>query len=474
MKVGVIGAGPAGLTAAYILTKQGIRVDVYESESQVGGMAKSIPMWGQTVDIGPHRFFSSDSRVNKLWMEVVGNDYKMVDRLTRIFYQGKFFYYPLQPINALTTMGIWQAFMCASSYLSEQIKRKENVSESFESWIVNRFGRRLFNIFFKTYTEKLWGIACNDLDADFASQRIKKFSLGEAIKSALNVSKKQHKTLVDKFAYPMEGTGMVYARMADAISSIDNSNVYLNCKVNGIISENGNVIGIQNEEIKRKYDHVISSMPLTHLVRSFENIPEHIKTALSFLRYRNTIIVYLYCSDSNMFPDQWLYIHDPRIRMGRCTNFRNWVPELNGKDPGTILALEYWCNFAEPLWNEKDEELIERAKKEIIMTGLVHKTENIMKGAVLRVPRSYPVYQKGYKKNLDIIAEFLDGFENITAIGRYGSFKYNNQDHSILMGILAADSIINKKQHKLWQINTDYETYQESSKIDETGFVQIS
>jgi protoporphyrinogen oxidase len=473
MKIGVIGGGPAGLTAAYLLSKSGVSVDVYEADSQVGGMAKSIQLWGQTVDIGPHRFFSSDSRVNRLWLEVAGDDYKMVDRLTRIYYQDKFFYYPLQPMNALITMGIREAMLCAASYFKEQLNGNRDAVNSFENWVVNRFGRRLFTIFFKTYTEKLWGIACNDLDADFASQRIKKFSLGEAIRSAFRLSNQQHKTLVDKFAYPIQGTGMIYHRMAEAVQRSDHSNVYLGTPVRGVVADDHNIIGIQlADRSQKRYDHVISTMPLTQLVKSLKPLPQPVVKAVSALNYRNTIIVYLYCRHAHLFPDQWLYIHDPRLLMGRCTNFRNWIPELFGSDPGTILALEYWCNHDDPLWSQPDDVLIKQGKAEIIKTGLIGDPGTVLQGAVRRIPRSYPVYRRGYKHNLNLVASFLDGFANITAIGRYGSFKYNNQDHSILMGILAAEKIVSGRQHDLWQINTDYETYQESSAIDETGLVQ--
>ncbi|MFI5203797.1 MAG: FAD-dependent oxidoreductase [Flavobacteriales bacterium] len=469
-KVAVIGAGPAGMTAAYELAKAGIEVHVYEASPQVGGLSKTIELWGQRVDLGPHRFFSSDSRVNKLWLEVVGKDYHMVNRLTRIYYKKKFYYYPLKPFDALKKLGIGTSILCMFSFLRQKISPVKQ-DGTFENWVVNRFGRKLFAIFFKTYSEKLWGITCKELDADFAAQRIKKLSLWEAIKNALFKSKKnKHKTLVDQFAFPIEGTGMVYERMAAFVRS-HNGHVHVQTPVQRILVKNGSVTGLElaNGE-QPAYDHVISSMPLTLMVRTLPEVPENIVHEVNKLSFRNTILVYLEIQGKNLFPDNWLYIHSAEIKMGRITNFQNWVPEItNGKET-TIVVLEYWCNDPDAMWKEADDTLIELAKKEIKLTGLIG-GHAINRGYVHRIPRCYPVYSKGYKNHLKPVEDYLNSIKNLGVIGRYGAFKYNNQDHSILMGLLAAENIIKNTKHNLWNINTDYEDYQEQSTITESGLV---
>ncbi len=471
MKICVIGAGPAGITCAYELSKRGIEVDVYDAAPGVGGMAKTFELWNQKVDLGPHRFFSSDPRVNKVWMEVVGRDYAMVDRLTRVYYRNRFFLYPLKPLNALVNLGVFEAVRCILSLVTQKVLGSRNAdSSTFEDWVVGRFGRRLFEIFFKSYSEKLWGISCQELDADFAAQRIKKLSLFEALKDAfLGGGRTRHKTLVDRFAYPLEGTGVVYDRMAGRV--IENGGrVFLSTPVRRVTTDGVRATGIEleNGEI-REYDHVVSSMPLTHLVQRLDGCPKDVVEASRRLKFRNTILVYLKVESDTLFPDNWLYVHSPDLQMGRVTNFRNWVPQLHGNEKGTILSLEYWCNDDDEMWRWDDTRLVELARKEIEKTGLTEGAA-ISAGAVRRVPKCYPVYRVGYKQELQKVVDHLSGVESLTAIGRYGAFKYNNQDHSILMGLLAAESLSGPARADLWKINTDYE-YQEKSSITATGLV---
>lgn len=468
-KVAVIGAGPAGATAAYELSKKGVSVDLYEASPFVGGMARSIELWGQTVDIGPHRFFSSDPRVNKIWLEVIGKDYKMVNRLTRLFFRNKFYYYPVKAADALKNLGLWEAILCTLSYLWQKVKPgKKELGDTFESWVTARFGKRLYRHFFKTYSEKLWGIPCTELDADFAAQRIKKLSLYEAIKSAVfGGGAEKHKTLVDQFAYPTQGTGQVYDRMKKLIVK-NGGKVHLKTPINSLVVRGKSVTGLKLEsgEIK-KYDEVISSMPLTLLISRLKDVPKNVERANKSLKFRNTIIVYLQLKGQKVFPDNWIYVHSSELRMGRITNFRNWVPSINKGKKETILAIEYWCFDEDDFWGWNDKQYIELAKEEIVKTGLV-KEKTILDGKVIRVPKCYPVYRTGYKKPLRIIENFLRGYKHLQVIGRYGAFKYNNQDHSILMGLFAAENIADNAEHDLWGINTDYE-YQESSTITASG-----
>jgi protoporphyrinogen oxidase len=467
-KVAVIGAGPAGITAAYELAKAGFPVDVYEASDSVGGLSKTIDLWNQKIDLGPHRFFSNDSKVNKVWLEVVGKDYRMVDRLTRIYYKKKFYYYPLKPFDALFKLGVGTAFICVLSYFKQRVVPTKR-DGSFETWVIGRFGYRLYSIFFKTYSEKLWGISCKDLDEDFAAQRIKKLSLFEAIKNALFKSKKnKHKTLVDQFAYPIGGTGMVYERMKTFIEK-NGGRVLVSTPIRRVVNAGNCVSGIElmsGETLN--YDHVISSMPITLLVNNLTGLPDEVKTAAADLKFRNTILVYLKVEGENVFPDNWLYVHANDLQMGRITNFRNWVPEINNGEKATIVALEYWSYEQDEFWKMSNDDLIALGKTEFAKTGLGKGLE-ISAGHVVRIPRCYPVYQRGYKEPLKVVEKHLTGMENLSVIGRYGAFKYNNQDHSILMGVLAADNLINNKQHNLWEINTDYEDYQEKSTITASG-----
>lgn len=468
--VAVIGAGPAGITAAYQLAKAGVSVALLEAAPAVGGMSRTIDLWGQRVDLGPHRFFSSDARVNELWLEVVGRDYAMVERLTRIYYGGKFFDYPLKAGNAFTTLGPVEMLRCFASYAQTRMSGAEPAENaSFEEWVVSRFGRRLFEIFFKTYSEKLWGIPCTELDADFAAQRIKKLSLLEAAKGALGIGAGKHKTLVDRFAYPHGGTGMVYERMEQRIRELG-GDVRLSTPVRRVLHDDKRVVvGVElgNDEVLRA-GHVISTMPMTHMVRSLGDVPAHVQEANAQLTFRNTILVYLEVEGTDLFPDQWLYVHSPDLLVGRVTNFRNWVPQILGESRTTILALEYWANDDDALWREDEATLVRRATVEIGRTGLL-KGARVARGQVVRVPRCYPVYRRGYREPLQLVVDHLKQYQGLTPIGRYGAFKYNNQDHSILMGMMAAERIARSADVDLWGVNTDYETYQEAAIITETG-----
>lgn len=470
-RIAVIGAGPAGITAAYELTKKGFEVHVYEASEHIGGLSRTIELWGQKVDLGPHRFFSTDTKVNMAWLEVVGKDYRMVDRLTRIYYKKKFYYYPLKPFDALKKLGFGTAFLCVMSYIKERILpvKKDN---SFESWVIGRFGYKLYSIFFKTYSEKLWGIPCSELDEDFAAQRIKKLSLFKAIWSALfSGGKTKHKTLVDQFAYPLGGTGLVYERMANYVQE-NGGRVFTNMAVQQVNNNGMSVRSLTTMDgVEHSYDHIISSMPITHLVRNLNDVPEAVITANSNLKFRNTILVYLKVEGENVFPDNWLYVHASDLQMGRITNFSNWVPEINNGEKSTIVVLEYWAYNQDEIWTMDEASLVELGKDELRRTGLIKDLE-ISNGHVFKIPKCYPVYGKGYKEPLKLVEDYLSSFEGLSVIGRYGAFKYNNQDHSILMGLLAAENIADGANHNLWEINTDYDSYQERSTITAAGLAE--
>lgn len=470
----MIGAGPAGMTAAYQISKhlgeKISRLDLFEKSERVGGLSRSIDLWDQRVDLGPHRFFSQDPKINALWLEVVNEKYDIVNRQTRIYYKKRFFDYPIRAFNALTGLGIPEAVRCLWSYMLERMFPTKDTS-TFEGWVTSRFGKRLYTIFFRTYSEKLWGIPCTELDSDFAAQRIKKLSLFEAIKNAFFQGKgNTHATLVEQFAYPVGGTGSVYEAMQEAILSRGGT-VHLGTGVERVITASGVARSIQLENGDTiEYDHIISTMPLSLMVERLPEISSELLELAQKLTFRNTILVYLRVARKDLFTDQWLYIHDPSLDVGRVTNFRNWLPSIYGESGDTILCLEYWCYFDNPIWSSDPEELIGKAKKEIVGTGLVKESE-VTGGHVVKLPRCYPVYFRGYREILEPLESYLNSVEGLHVIGRYGAYKYNNQDHSILMGMRASENILDNAGHDLWAINTDYEVYQESSFITKTGLV---
>ena len=470
-----IGAGPAGLAAAYELTKAGHQVRVLEASPYVGGLGRSFELWGQTVDLGPHRFFSADRVVNDLWHEVIGQDYSMVNRLTRIYYQGKFYFYPLQPFNAFFNLGPIDVVRCIGSYAKAKLS-SSRPARTLEEWVTGRFGRRLYEVFFKTYTEKVWGIPCSRIDADWASQRIKKLSLFEAIKSAFIKDKsKKHKTLLDQFAYPKGGTGTLYQGMVRAIQNRGGT-VEMQSPVSAVLlhDDNGEMraAGVTLADGTNHFaDLVISSMPLTHMVQRLKGVPHEVLDACNKLSYRNTILVYLEMDSNNLFPDNWVYIHSPEVLHGRITNFRNWCPSLNGDKKTTILCMEFWCFDHDSIWQNTDSELGALAIRELAITNLVNPSVGCLRTHIERISRSYPVYEAGYLKPLKVIQDYLDSIQGLFAIGRYGAFKYNNQDHSILMGILAAREINTGVAQNLWNINTDTD-YQEDASVHQTGLTE--
>ena len=483
MRVGVIGAGPAGLTAALSLQSGGVDVEVLEASPHVGGLSRSLELWGHRVDIGPHRFYSDDKQINQFWLDIVGQDYQMVDRLTRVYFRDELIDYPIRPLSAIQQLGWGDAFGCLSSYLLQKaIPTRQHDKDSFESWICSRFGRRLFEMFFRSYSEKLWGIPCHQLSSNFAAQRIQNLSLGEAVLSALLPKRaRRHKTLADRFAYPIGGTGSVYESIAKRLQE-SGGRVHLNSPVANVLCNGSTVIGVRLGSGEVKYfDHVISTMPLSLLIDSLEvggldrqanHIPQETRAAVDALSFRNTLLVYLHIDSDRLFDDQWLYIQSPDVHAGRVTNFRNWIPNLYGDLSTTVLSVERWCNHDDPEWSANDDELIQQCTEELKTIGLL-RSETVLDGHVMRIPRSYPIYRKGYQQHIATIAAYLSQLDGITPIGRNGAFKYNNQDHSILMGLLVSENLLDGADHDLWSINADYDRYQEQAFITETGLEEV-
>jgi protoporphyrinogen oxidase len=463
----ILGGGPAGLSAAYVLTTRSAdeasSLTVLESGPEVGGLSRSWSFEDHIVDLGPHRFFTKLEVVNELWEEVIGDELLDVDRLTRIFFGGKFFYYPLRPWNAFFGLGPLRTAAAILSFLKVTLIPCPNET-TFDGWVTNRFGKVLFQTFFETYTEKLWGLPCDRIGADWAAQRIKGLSLFEAIRNALFGSTGT-KTLIDRFRYPQHGTGSVYLRMQELIEKAGGQ-VHTTHHAQTIHHDGkGRILAVtaNADEEPREFPvkNLISTMPLTRLIEGMQPAaPPEVLEACTRLRYRNTVLVYLLVEGKDLFPDNWIYIHSPDVEMGRLTNFRNWSPHLTPKDSTkTALVVEYWCFEEDDLWTRPEEELIAQASRELEVIGLI-RASDVSAGKTIRLNRSYPVYEKGYQEHLKVLTDFVRTFSNLQVIGRYGAFKYNNQDHSILMGILAAKNLLGES-HDLWSVNSDSEYHEE-------------
>jgi protoporphyrinogen oxidase len=463
-KTVIIGAGPAGLTAAYELCKAGMESVVLEKDDIVGGIARTVNYKGYHFDIGGHRFFTKVKAVENMWHEVLGEDFLVCNRLSRIYYDKKFFYYPLRASNALFGLGMWNSFLIVLSYIKAQLF-PDKPEETLEQWVSNRFGRRLYRIFFKTYTEKVWGIPCREIRAEWAAQRIKGLSLLTALRNALLNSNNGEviKTLIDSFHYPKLGPGMMWQRVSDMINQ-RGGKVQLGTEVAKILWEKDRVVAIEARRNGQKElitgSHFISSMPVRELFEKFEPaVPEHVLKAATNLNYRDFLTVVLIINKPDVFPDNWIYIHDPDVKVGRIQNFKNWSPYMVPDHNKTCLGLEYFCFKGDGMWSMADEKLIELGKRELDILGLVRASE-VEDGTVVRMPKAYPVYDSTYPESLRVIRSFLDSIENLQLVGRNGMHKYNNQDHSMLTAMLAVKNILGAN-YDLWQVNVDQEYHEE-------------
>jgi protoporphyrinogen oxidase len=459
----VIGAGPAGLTAARELAQQGRSVVVLEQAGIVGGLARTESYKGFHFDMGGHRFFTKVDEVQKIWQQVLGSDFLRRPRLSRIYYDGRFFHYPLKPLNALAGLGLWRALLVVLSYLRWQLFPYME-ERTFEQWVTNRFGRRLFLTFFKTYTEKVWGIPCSELRAEWAAQRIKDLSLRSAVVAMFVKPRTTIKTLIEEFDYPRLGPGMMWRATADEIRRAGGE-VRLGAEVIEIRRTGRRVDGVvvtgpRGEEPVRG-DQFLSSMPVTELVlRLSPPAPDAVREAARRLTYRDFLTVCLIVDRPDPFPDNWIYVHSPEVKVGRIQNFRSWSPDMVPDPTKGSLGLEYFCSEGDALWTMADAELIRLGKEELERIGLARASE-ISDGCVFRVPKAYPVYDADYREHLDTVRGFVDGLENLQTIGRNGLHRYNNQDHAMLTGLLAVRNLEGGARHDLWSVNTEPEYHEE-------------
>lgn len=460
----IIGAGPAGLTAAYELAKLDDNPIVIEKGDKVGGIARTEDYKGYYFDMGGHRFFTKVEEVNRKWREVLGDKFLRRPRLSRIYYNRKFFDYPLKPMNALLGLGLRQSILIALSYIRWRL-RPYPEEETFEQWVTNRFGRRLFRIFFKAYTEKVWGISCSELKAEWAAQRIKDLSLKTLLLSMIVKPKKTITTLIDQFDYPQRGPGMMWNAFKGEVEKRGGS-IRLNSEVVAIHNGGGKYIHSvevvcngQNEVIHGT--DFISSMPVTEFIKKLNPpAPPEVLLAAEKLRYRDFMTVCLIVNQADLFPDNWIYVHDPAVKVGRIQNFKNWSPHMVPDAAKTSLGLEYFCNEGDELWNMADPDLIELGKRELEHIGLASPAD-IDDGCVFRVPKAYPIYDSEYRDYLAIVKNFVGRVENYQTIGRNGLHRYNNQDHAMVTGMLAVRNLTTGEHHDLWSVNTDKEYHEE-------------
>jgi protoporphyrinogen oxidase len=464
----VAGAGPAGLTAAYLLAKRGYDVTVLEGDEIVGGISRTARYKEFRFDIGGHRFFTKITPVQEIWEELLGEEFIEVPRLSRIHYNGRFFNYPLKAGNALAGLGPYQAAMIILSYAKARL-RPEPVEENFEQWVSNRFGSRLYRIFFKTYTEKLWGLPCTEIRAEWAAQRIQGLSLMRAILSATSLQKRSiHiKSLIEQFRYPRLGPGQMWERAAERIEELG-GRVLTSHGVRSFEISNGQadavVVDTPDGPRRIEGEHFISTIPLRTLVRSMDPpAPAHVRGAGERLAYRDFILVALILDRENIFPDNWIYVHTPGVKVGRIQNFNNWSREMVPRPGATCVGMEYFCFAGDGLWNSPDDELIALAGKELSQLGLAPGA-NAIDGTVVRMPKAYPIYDATYRESVDTIREHLDGIPNLVTVGRNGMHKYNNQDHSMYTAMLALENMTGAS-HDLWAVNTDLE-YHEEQRIE--------
>ncbi|MFN4113272.1 MAG: NAD(P)/FAD-dependent oxidoreductase [Sphingomonadaceae bacterium] len=471
--VAIIGAGPAGLTAGYLLTKAGKSVVIIEKDAvYVGGISRTVEHEGYRFDIGGHRFFSKSQQVVDLWNEILPDDFIQRPRMSRIYYEGKFYSYPLRAFEALFNLGIWRSVQCMASYLHYKLFPVRTV-KSFEDWTTNQFGEKLYSIFFKTYTEKVWGMPCNEMSADWAAQRIKGLSLWGAVtdglKRSLGLNKRPNdgqavKTLLETFRYPRLGPGMMWDAARDRIVASGSGSVLMGHSLEQLASDGTGgwrmTANGPEGKVVVKAAHAISSAPMRELAARLHPLPDTTWNASS-LRYRDFLTVALMVEGDDLFPDNWIYIHDSKVKVGRVQNFRSWSPEMVPDDAMACVGLEYFCFEGDGLWSMADADLVELAKTEMAILGLVDPAR-VRGGAVVRQEKAYPVYDEDYAAHVAAMRHELESrYPTLHLVGRNGMHRYNNQDHAMMTAMLTVENILAERRiYDTWCVNEDAEYHE--------------
>jgi len=472
-EVVIIGAGPAGLTAAHELSRNQVPATVLEADDVVGGISRTVERDGWRFDIGGHRFFTKVPRVEELWHEILpGGDFLLRPRQSRILYRGKFYDYPLRPLGALRNLGAVEAARCVLSYLWARLRPPADQSH-LEGWVAARFGYRLYRHFFKTYNEKVWGVPATEIQSDWAAQRIKNLSLANAVLGGLRPgrNRKQITSLIEEFHYPRYGPGMMWERCCELVEAAG-SKVHLGQPVTRIRHQDGRVDAVETTADGAVTGYpctqLISSMPLPDLVRAMDPpAPADVRAAAGELRFRDFLTVALVVPESEAFPDNWIYIHSPQVRLGRIQNFGAWSESM--VQPGrTCLGLEYFVFSGDELWELPDADLVELGISELATLGLVEPAR-VEAGYVVRMPKAYPVYDHGFQANVAVLRDWLATHaRNVHPVGRNGMHRYNNQDHSMLTAMLTVENILGRGDHDIWAVNVDAR-YHEQEAVGRTG-----
>jgi len=463
----ILGAGPAGLTAGYLLAKQGLPVIIFEAEDQVGGIAKTEvrdgPGGEYRFDLGGHRFFTKVKEVDDLWHEIMREEFLLRPRMSRIYWNKKFLDYPLRGPDVIKKLGPVELTRAFLSYLWAQIKPKGR-EDTFEQWVSNRFGKRLFNLFFKSYTEKVWGVPTSEIRAEWAAQRIKGLSFFSAAKAAFFGNKGDIKTLIGEFHYPRYGPGQMWETMTDDIQKLGGQ-ILMETPVDKLLIEDGRVKGVVAQGKTYESNYVISSLPLRNVVGMAEpHAKPEVVSAAKGIRYRDFLTVSLVLDGEDLFPDNWIYIHEPDVEVGRIQNFRSWSPWMVPDPSKACVGLEYFCFAGDELWEMDDDKLVELGMRELEQLGLA-KPDMLEFGFATRVPKAYPMYDMDYSERIDAIRGWLDGIENLQQVGRNGLHRYNNSDHSMLTAMRAVDNLVKGTEHDIWAVNAE-SVYHETEEQD--------